>query len=255
MHYQDILLDDYIDEYKETHRWLYNRLTGMIFTITFLNKTIEWGHKKVCFDQPWAVVSGLFRREFELAILMLFRDVFDSGNDAITLIKFHNAIMQNILPHRQSEVVARIKETTWKADTLEAVRQRLNAALHIIRNRRIAHSLKPQITSEAVIHLADITKLVDSACDLFQALSFEPGDFYKASEGNGCNFQEEKESCERQIEVFYRYLSLSSTHVDKISVQYSEYANEDDIVVVSESFAQINMDKAARHPLPGITFR
>ena len=226
MNYKDVILEQYIDNYKEQHRIFYSTLSSMIFDMAFLQACVDLQDRELSSD--WITVKGLHRDLFENLILKLYRCFFDlKGSDSTSFLKYKNNVLGVYLKEEYSEqqkdkVKAHPLLSLEYKTKYESIRDNVLA----LRNGFIGHRLL-NASDECEVDLKDIRTLVEYSCDLFQLLSFEPRDFYSFAEGDGHNFSKEFAFTDSLTHNFISHSFLTSRYITKINCEFDEQCPKD----------------------------
>jgi hypothetical protein len=226
MNYKDVILEEYIESYKEEHRIFYSTLSSMIFDISFLEACVALQDRELYSD--WITVQFLHRDIFQNLISKVYRCFFDkTSGDTTNILLFKNHVSGTYL---KSEYREEIRETLKGLNIFslefKPTWMRLEKNIVALRNGFIGHRLLTA-SDECVVDLKDIRKLVEYAFELHQALSFEPRRFYKFVEGDGYDFSKELAYTEKSTHNFIAHTFLTSKHIKKINCEFDEDCPKD----------------------------
>lgn len=225
MNYKEIIKEEYIGEYKEQHKIFYAVLNSMMFDISFIEACVELQDDEL--NSDWITISFLHRNVFENLISKVFRCFFDKGgNNATSLYKYKNNVIGRFAKEEyRKEIIDKVNKISMGCEDFNKRKNELERNLLSIRHGFIAHRLA--ITNdEAVVDLSEIKLLVKYGQHLFQALSFEPRDFYSFVEGDGYDFSKEDEFVHGLTRHFIKMSFLSSKHITKIECTFKDDCEE-----------------------------
>ena len=161
--------------------------------------------------------SVIFRDMFSVLILKTYKAFFDnSGTDSTNLFRFKNQIVRTFVKKEYHDAVVtdisncQISNSNYKKK-LESIKTNTLK----LRDTVLAHNLNVSGSSYSV-YLPDIRELLENGCELFQALSFRPLDFYSWIKGDGYDFSREFAYTKETTRSMWEYFYLSSDYVKKI---------------------------------------
>lgn len=160
---------------------------------------------------------------------------------------FKNQVIGTFLKDQyKQQVVESINMTGFNDRVYKHKLEALKENVLILRDSYIAHGLlvKQNEDEESGVDIRDIKELVEKGCQLFQAISFEPRDFYSWIEGDGYDFSKEFAYTHISTELFIKYVMLSSTHITQIDCQYNEYSTAEEVAKVKSILKDINEEKS-----------
>lgn len=225
MYYKDIIKPDKISAYQNLHKIIYRALSSMIFDLCFVENgyAMSQTYKNTRPDEISR--SLIFRDMFSVLILKTYKAFFDnSGIDSTNLLKFKNKIIGTFVKDEyRYSILTEISNCRISDNSYKSKLESIKTNTFKLRDTVLAHNLNVPSGSDSV-YLPDIRELLENGCELFQALSFRPLDFYSWIEGDGYDFSREftytKELTRRVWEYFY----LSSDYIQKIDGDiYVEY--------------------------------
>ena len=221
MNYKDVIVEEYIENYKEQHRIFYHTLSSKIFDMSFLKACVDLQDRELCSD--WITIKFLHRDLFENLLSKLYRCFFDnSGNDSTNIFLFKNKVLSFYLKEEyRQEVRETVKLLSISSYEYKPLIDRLEKNVVGLRNGFIGHRLL-NAPEECEVDLNDIRKLVESACALLQALSFETRDFYSFVEGDGYDFSKEFAYTESSTRKFIAHTFLTSEYITKVNCDFDE---------------------------------
>lgn len=117
-----------------------------------------------------------------------------------------------VLPIESSEYKSKVKEFKENCGA--------------IRNGFIGHRLL-DASDNAIVDLDEIKQLVEYGYELFQAVSFEPRDFYDFTEGDGFDFSKEVKTTDSLSRNFINHSFLTSRYITKISCEIDGHCSKD----------------------------
>lgn len=226
MNYKVIILEQYIEDYKEQHRIFYQTLNSMIYDISFLQNACDLQDWKIHHD--FITLRMMYRNIFENLVTKVYRCFFDnSGNDSTNILKYKNKVLRLYLKeeYRQS-IVNKVKQLPIESKEFKVKFEELRTNCNSIRNGFIGHRLLTA-SDDAAVNLNDIKQLVEYGCKLLQALSFEPSDFYSFTEGDGFDFSKEIETTKSLTYNFLIHSFLTSSYINKIECAFDELCPND----------------------------
>ena len=212
---------EYISDYQKYHRSICLNLNRMIWNVAFLKKAKEAQDTGAPCRNDF-VIEHLFKNEFELLILRLHRTLLDEGADTMTLPHLKNHLFSKFLfPEKKAELRLRLQSCSWDGDEIVAARRRIEETVPTFRTHFIAHTLFDDSAALSV-SLLDAEKVILSACEYLEKLSFGLEDFYHGLDRGLMNFQGEKEASEKFIENFLMYQQTSAWCVSEIICKCTE---------------------------------
>ncbi len=216
MNYKEVILEEYVDSYKEQHRIFYSTLSSMIFDMAFLKACVDLQDGEL--ESDWITVKFLHRDVFENLISKLYRCFFDNtGADSTNILMYKNSVLRTYLKEEyRQEMRDKVKTLDIFSSEYKPIFNKLKENIVALRNRFIGHRLL-NVSDECEVDLTDIRKLVEYACELHQVLSFEPREFYSFIEGDGFDFSKEFSYTEKSTHNFIAHTFLTSEHITKIS--------------------------------------
>ena len=220
MNYKCVILEQHIEDYKEQHRIFYHTLNSMIYDMAFLQTAYDLQDWKIHYD--FITLKMLHRNILGNLITKVYRCFFDySGNSSTNILKYKDKVLGQYLREEYRQlVINNVKQ-------LPKVRfEELRSNYKSIRNGFIAHRLL-DASDDPVVDLKDIKQLVKYGCELLQALSFEPSDFYAFTEGNGIDFSKEIETTKSLSYNFIMHSFLTSNYITKIECEVDELCPKD----------------------------
>lgn len=225
MKHSDVIKPEFIEQYVETHKMLYSTLSIMISDISFIEACINLQDGELGTD--WISIRYLYRSIFETLILRTYRCFFDnSGKDSTNIFKFKNDIIADFLKDEYRDKVKgnikelKIEDKIYKKSVLPNLKKNVSC----LRDKYIAHGILNDDTAE--VNLQDIKELLNNGCELFQALSFEPKNFYTFFEGDGYDFSREIAYTQKSLENIIKYTMLSSNYIKSINCTFAPDSNE-----------------------------
>ena len=226
MNYKDVIIEQYIENYKEQHRIFYSTLSSMIFDMAFLKACVDLQDRELYSD--WITVKCLHRDLFENLVSKVYRCFFDkTGGDSTNILLYKNRVSGTYL---KSEYREEIRETLKGLNIFslefKPTWMKLEKNIVALRNGFIGHRLLTA-SDNCEVDLTDIRKLVEYAFELHQALSFEPRSFYSAIEGDGYDFSKELAYTEKSTHNFIAHTFLTSKHIKKINCEFDEDCPKD----------------------------
>ena len=245
MNYKDIILEQYIEDYKEQHRIFYHVLNSMIYDIAFIQNAYDLQCWEICYD--FITLKMLYKNIFENLISKVYRCFFDnSGNSSTNILKFKNNVLRRYLKeeYRQT-IVEDIKRLPIESKEFKARFEELRYNYNSIRNGFIGHRLL-DAPDDALVDLEDVKQLVEYGCELLQALSFEPSDFYSFTEGDGVNFSKEIETTKSLSYDFIIHSFLTSRYITKLECEIDEFCPEDIRERLEKIIQKINTCRIAK---------
>lgn len=248
MVYTDIICPEYIEEYKKWHKNLFYALSNLVFDISYLRVSYDnQFENRLNIDIGAAsVAQRLYKNCFEGAILKLYRYVFDSGKDAISLIRFKNKV-KDVYTKKEyrSQVQEAIGATYWMTKEFKTIKVKLELKMKEFRTNLIAHNLDNN-ELDISITIDELEKIFDGACQLLIALSFSPLDFYNKYEGFGVDFSVERSTITEFIKTYLECGIFNSAYVRNISCEikeFSTFCGDDVTKLIYEKIADINLRK------------
>lgn len=248
MVYTDAICPEYIEDYKKWHKNLFYALSNLVFDISYLRVSYDnlFEHEVDIDIGAATVAQRLYKNCFEGAIIKLYRYVFDTGKDAISLIRFKNKV-RHIYTKRdyRSHVQQIIATTPWDTKEFKEIKVKVELKMKGFRNNLIAHNLDND-ELDVSITIDELEKIFDGACQLLIALSFQPLDFYNKHEGFGVDFSVEKTTITEFIKTYLECGIFNSGLVRNISCEIKEnsvFCDADVIKSISERIANINLKK------------
>ena len=226
MNYKDVILEEYVDSYKEQHRIFYSTLSSMIFDMAFLQSCVDLQDRELYSD--WITVKCLHHDIFENLISKVYRCFFDNtGTDSTNILTYKNRVSGTYLKSEyREEIKNKIKELPISSIEFKPTLIRLEKNVVALRNGFIGHRLL-NASDACAVNLADIQKLVKYACELHQTLSFEPRSFYSFIEGDGYDFSKEFAYTDKSTHSFIAHTFLTSKHIKKINCEFDEDCPKD----------------------------
>lgn len=232
------IVPEAVEEYKKYHRTICFNLNRMILNVAFLKKAIE-AQQNIGPYRNNFIISHLYKNEFELLALRLYRTLYDEGSDAITLPKLKSKLFQHyLLPEFKQELSQRLQNTAWDNPDVVAARRRTEAVIPTFRNTFIAHSLAKEV-DELSYCFEDAEKVIMAACELFSKLDFGSNEFYSHNEKANLDHNKEQIACEEFMDEFFLYQALSSYSIRKIDCTFTNVEDENHAAVQS-ALTQIN---------------
>lgn len=242
MYYKDVIEQQYIDDYKKLHRIFYSTLSSMIFDMAFLKECVNLQDNEL--NSDWISVKFLHRDLFENLISKVYRCFFDNtGTDSTNIFIYKNRVSGTFLKEEHREEIRNtLKGLNIFSLEFKPTLMRLERNIVALRNGFIGHRLLNASDGHEV-DLTDIRKLVDYACELFQALSFKPCDFYSFFEGDGHDFSKEFVFTEDLTKKFIAHTFLTSKYITKINCEFDETCPEDIRIRLEKIIQTINTDR------------
>ena len=243
MKHTDVIYPQYIDDYVETHKILYRTLSKMISDISFIKACCDLQDVEMEYD--WISIKYLHGAIFEGLILRTCKCFFDnSGKDATNLFGFKNSVIGRYLKEEYRDQIKNpvaalhIEDKSYKSK-LNDIRDNCLS----LRDNFIAHGLLTT-NDNAVVDLNDIRELVDYGIELFQVLSFEPGNFYNwLKEGDGYDFSKEIAYTQKSLSNFIRYTMLSSKYISEVDCKISADCEASMVRKIEAMIKEINSSK------------
>lgn len=212
---------EYLSEYQNMHKAICVELNKMIWNIAFLKKAVD-SQENSATNRNSFIIGHLYNDEFELLILRLHKTLFDEGNDVMTLPRLRdNLFSKYLLSEHKRDLSETLKNNSWDSYEIVAARRRLEQSIPIFRTKYIAHMLIGEI-DDISTSLIDIEKVVMSACELFEKLSFNVECFYVGKEKFYLNLKSEKIDTENFYEEFFLFQQTSAWCIKKIDCSYKE---------------------------------
>jgi len=242
MNYKDVIEQQYIEDYKTLHRIFYSTLSSMIFDMAFLKECVNLQDNELSSD--WISVKFLHRDLFENLVSKVYRCFFDNtGTDSTNIFNYKNRVLGVFLKeeHRQ-KVKDNVSALNIMSLQYKPSLDRLKENVVALRNGYIGHRLL-SASDMCGVDLTDIKKLVEYACELFQALSFEPRDFYSFVEGDGHDFSKEFVFTESLCRKFITHTFLTSKYITKVNCEFDENCPEDIRKRLETIIQTINTDR------------
>lgn len=226
MNYKDIILERYIEDYKEQHRIFYHTLNSMIYDIAFLQNAYNLQDCEIHHD--FITLKMLYRNIFENLITKVYRCFFDnSGNSSTNILKYKNKVLRQYLREENRQpIINNVNQLHIESKEFKVRFEELRNNYKSIRNGFIGHRLL-DASDDAVVDLEDIKQLVEYGCELLQTLSFDPGDFYSFTEGDGFDFSKEIETTKSLSYKFIMHSFLTSSYITKIECEVDELCPKD----------------------------
>lgn len=242
MYYKDVIEQQYIDDYKKLHRIFYSTLSSMIFDMAFLKECVNLQDNEL--NSDWISVKFLHRDLFENLISKVYRCFFDNtGTDSTNIFIYKNRVSGTFLKEEhRGEIRNTLKGLNIFSLEFKPTLMRLERNIVALRNGFIGHRLL-NASDGYEVDLTDIRKMVDYACELFQALSFEPCDFYSFFEGDGHDFSKEFFFTENLTKKFIAHTFLTSKYITKINCEFDETCPEDIRIRLEKIIQTINTDR------------
>lgn len=242
MNYKNVIEQQYIEDYKELHRIFYSTLSSMIFDMSFLRECVNLQDSELRSD--WISVKCLHRDLFENLVSKIYRCFFDNtGSDSTNIFNYKNRVIGVFL---KEEYRQEVKDNVATLDIMslqyKPSLERLKENVVELRNGFIGHRLL-SASDVCEVDLNDIQKLVEYACELFQALSFEPRDFYSFIEGDGHDFSKEFAFTESLCKKFITNTFLTSKYITKINCEFDESCPEEIRNRLEKIIQSINTDR------------
>lgn len=193
----------------------------MLFDVAYLRISYRMQHPE--YELKTSIVSNkIYYNQFEYLVFKMFRCLFDNKRtNSITLTKFRNNANQHIYDEYKSELTTLISKTRWKSPEFKNVFEQANKSVELFRHHNFAHSLLKEAT-DTIVTIDILEDVILGACELFQALSFEPQDFYSYGEGDGITFEKEKYVLDILIEQYIRTRFLSSDLINNVTCNFND---------------------------------
>ena len=238
MNYKDIILEQYIEDYKEQHKIFYHTLSSMIYDMAFLQTAYDLQNWEIHHD--FITLKMLYRNVFENLIIKVYRCFFDHGNSSTNILSFKNKVLGLFLREEYRQYVKdNITQLPIESKEFKVKIEELRNNYYSIRNGYIGHRLL-NASDNAVVDLKDIKQLVEYGCELLQALSFEPSDFYSFTEGDGVDFSKEIETTKSISYNFIMHSFLTSSYITKIECEIDELCPKDIRERLEEIIQELN---------------
>ena len=238
MNYKDIILEQHIEDYKEQHKIFYHTLSSMIYDMTFLQTASDLQNWEIHHD--FITLKMLHRNVFENLIIKVYRCVFDHGNRSTNILSFKNKVIGLFLREEYRQLVKdKVTQLPIESKDFKVRFEELRNNYNSIRNGYIGHRLL-NASDDAVVDLKDVKQLVEYGCELLQALSFEPGDFYSFTEGDGVDFSKEIETTKSLSRKFIMHSFLTSSYITKIECEIDELCPKDIRERLEEIIQELN---------------
>lgn len=245
MNYKDIILEQHIEDYKEQHRIFYHTLNSMIYDIAFLQTAYDLQDWKIHHD--FITLKMLYRNIFENLISKVYRCFFDnSGNSSTNILKYKNKVLRHYLREESRQpIINNVNQLPIESKDFKVKFEELKNNYNSIRNGYIGHRLL-NASDDAVVDLKDIKQLVEYGCELLQALSFEPSDFYSFTEGDGFDFSKEIETTKSLSYNFIMHSFLTSSYITKIECEIDKLCPEDIRERLEKTIQELNTCKDSK---------
>lgn len=248
MVYSDIIRHEYIEDYKKWHKNLFYALSNLVFDISYLRVSFDnqFAHEVDINIGAATVAQRLYKNCFEGAIIKLYRYVFDTGKDTISLIRFKNKVKDVYVKNEyRLSVQQAIATTSWNTKEFKEIKVKVELKMKEFRNNLIAHNLDND-ELDVSITVDELEEIFNCACQLLIALSFQPLDFYKKYEGSGVDFSLEKDTITEFINTYLECGIFNSGYVRNISYEIKDksvFHDENAIKIIYDKVANINQKK------------
>ena len=241
MNYKDVIIAGYIEDYKEQHRIFYQALSSMLYDIAFLQAGFDLQDWEIHYDV--ITLKMLHRNVFENLISKVHRCFFDGTGNSTSILRYKNNVLGKYLKedYRQ-QIRENVKALPIESSGYKSKLKELKENCGAIRNGFVGHRLL-DASDNAVVNLDEIKQLVEYGCELFQALSFEPHDFYSFIEGNGFGFDDEIKTTDKLSRNFIFHSFLTSRYITRISCEFEEYCPKDIREKLDTVIQKLNTDR------------
>jgi len=168
---KDIIIPEYLDEYKEGIGFFYSELITLNTNIFIINKIRKFPFDLFCNPDDCTFFHMVINNFFEYSLIIITRIFKDTGKDCFTLPKFINKIISKYIKSEYRKLfIQRVKNVNFNNLTADILNR-----IHDLRKKRLAHNLEEYITETkniGRINYNELEKLRDYSNQLFENLSF-----------------------------------------------------------------------------------
>jgi hypothetical protein len=229
MHYKQLLKTEYIDTYKQYHRTIFLDMQKIVFDLEFIKALYglyELGINYHIINHN-VVVLPLYLNQINLLAIRIYKTLFDSGTNVISLNNFKTYTLKNVLDTSAKDyILNRVRTCAWEDRTNKKNRERIKEIVRTFRNGIFAHSLDFPIPD--TLNIADMEQSFNESVSLFMALSFEADDIYTAKEKYGYDFSKldssffnaERNSVNSFIAPFVSSNLINSSYISNLDIKF-----------------------------------
>ena len=167
---EDVLQPGFLDQYRGTMTFFHLQLSRLNIDLFIVEKILDFPSHLFIAPPDNIFLSQVVHNFLQVSTLQITKLATDQGSDTVTLPKFKNAMLQEVIDQYQADFREHLRESKFS----ERTRRMLEKATKL-RDSRIAHFLNnpsSQLGSDELLTLGDLRSLRDELNAQLNVLSF-----------------------------------------------------------------------------------